>query len=211
MNKKSNSIIFLIFIQLISSFVFSQTVYSINLLKDSYLSIYGTTNIISFCLTQNIDNLTPDNFLISAYQNENKVFLNKNQISIPVQSFNSDNKMALRDFMKLMRVDSYPFMQVNLKYIEVKSTIKSKSELFGKAYIGITITGKTIQYTIPVNSIIAGENYIIKGRKKINIKDFGLNPPTVLLGLLKVNEWIDIDYMIKCKIIINNQYLAIDN
>jgi len=211
MNKKSKSIVFLIFIQLLSSFAFSQTVYSIDMLKDSYLSIYGTTNIVSFCLTQKIDVLTPDNFIVSTHQDENKVFLNKSQISIPVKSFNSDNKMALRDFMKLMKVDSYPFMQVNLKYIEVTSTTKSKSGLFGKAYIGITITGRTMQYTIPVNSFVAGENYIIKGRKKINIRDFGLSPPTVLFGLLKVNEWIDIDYMIKCKINVKNQDLASDN
>jgi len=36
--------------------------------------------------------------------------------------------------------------------------------------------------------------------KKISIRDFGLTPISQMMGLIKVSEWIDIDFHMICKI-----------
>lgn len=73
----------------------------------------------------------------------------------------------------------------------------------GNAYANITITGITKQYCFPISSDSDGENYFLNGRKNISIRDFGLIPPVEMMGLIKVSEWIDLDFHIVCKIALN--------
>jgi len=193
----------LICIQLIlftSLSVFAQSTFSVELQKNSSLTINGTTNLLPFTLSHSGDKLLKRNFIVTATQNQHKIVLDQNQHSIFVKSFDSNNKMALRDFFKLVKADNYPSFNIQLNYFEIQS--KDINVNCAKAYasVNITIAGKTNQYSIPIISNQSGDFYILDGTEKINIRDFGLVPPVKMLGLLRVNEWIDIDFHIICKI-----------
>lgn len=180
--------------------LFSQTNVSINLQRNSSITINGTTNLLPFSLTQSGEKLTNRNFTISALQSQNKIILSENEHSIEVRKFNSSNKMALRDFLKLVKSDTYPYIQIQLNYIENQQASISDDYLKGNASVSITITGIKKQYIIPISSNKSGDFFTFKGKKRLNIKDFGLIPPIEMLGLLRVNEWIDIDFNLICKI-----------
>ena len=124
-------------------------------------------------------------------------------MSIAVKDFTSNNKMALRDFLKLIKYKSYPFIQVQLNYIDLKQNADKSKLTKGNAYANITITGITKQYCFPISADSDGENYFLNGRKNISIRDFGLVPPVEMMGLIKVSEWIDLDFHIVCKIALN--------
>lgn len=178
----------------------SQTTVKVDLLKKSWLSINGTSNIISFKLIHNGEKLLGKSLTLTTTQNQNKLFLSQNQLAILVKNFSSDNVMARRDFLKLIKSDIYPTINVQLNYLETANGKKIEANSKGVAYVNITITGVTKQYHIPVTSNKEGEFVLVDGNKSISIRDFGLTPPVEMMGLLKVSEWIDLDFHLICKI-----------
>ena len=177
--------------------------------KKSVLSIQGTTNIAPFRLYQNSDKFIPKNLLITASKVRNKLFIHENKITVPVNQFSSNNKMALRDFFKLMKSDTYPDLQIKLDFIELT---QSNSLPQGNAIVDVTITGITKKYSFPIQTRKEGNNYLFNIRKDINIHDFRLTPPKQILGMIKVNEWINIDLSMTCNIqAINQAELYSDN
>jgi len=185
---------------LIFNTVSAQDSIGVDIQKNSTITINGTTNLLSFKLIQRGDKLLKRNFLITATQSQNKILLSQNEHTIIVKDFNSDNKMALRDFFKLVKADIYPTFNVKLNYFEVDPEDNSKEITKALVSVDLTITGKTRQYYIAVKSNHEGDVYNLRGNKKIDIRDFGLVPPIEMFGLIRVNEWINIDFDIKCKI-----------
>ena len=185
---------------LIFNTVSAQDSIGVDIQKNSTITINGTTNLLSFKLIQRGDKLLKRNFLITATQSQNKIVLSQNEHTIFVKDFNSDNKMALRDFFKLVKADIYPTFNVKLNYFEVDPEDNSKEITKALVSVDLTITGKTRQYYIAVKSNHEGDVYNLRGNKKIDIRDFGLVPPIEMFGLIRVNEWINIDFDINCKI-----------
>lgn len=187
----------------LSQVMLAQSIVTVDLEKSSSVTITGSTNIVSFKLLFPGDLLSKKNFVITATQNQNRILLNQMQLSIAVKDFTSGNKMALRDFWKLIKHKTYPSIHVQLNYIDLKQNLDKSRLIKGNAYANITITGITKQYCFPISSDSDGENYFLNGRKNISIRDFGLVPPVEMLGLIKVSEWIDLDFHIVCKIALN--------
>ena len=184
--------------------LYSQTTtVNVVLQNNSLIAINGTTNVIPFRLTQNGEKLTNKSFTITASQIHNKISLSQNQYAIVVKNFNSLNKMALRDFIKLLKADIYPEIKVQLNYIENQSGLNDYSK--GQASVNITLTGVTKHYIVPISAKKTSDFYNLIGKMRLSIKDFGINPPTEMLGLIKVSEWIDIDLNFFCKITPVNQ------
>ena len=182
------------------SLTIAQSTMSVDLQKNSSITINGTTNVLSFKLTQNGEKLTKRNFIINATLNQNRILLSQNEHAIVVRDFNSSNKMALRDFLKLVNADNYPAFHVKLNYFDLDSKTNNKELYRANVSLDLTITGKTKQYNILVESNHEGDLYRLNGIKKINIRDFGLVPPVEMMGLIRVNEWIEINFNIICKI-----------
>ena len=180
--------------------IFSQTNVKVDMMKNSWFAIKGTTNILSFKLLHSGEKLFQKPLLITATIDENKVFLSQNRLVIQVNNFTSDNQMALRDFKKLIKSNEYPTLSVHLNYFEIKPENLKNSISSGNATVNIEITGVSNQYVIPVNSSRKEDLVTVTGSKRINIRDFGLEPPIELLGLIKVNEWITIDFHIICRL-----------
>lgn len=178
----------------------AQTLVSAEIQKNSSLTINGSTNIVSFKLYQNGDKLSKSKMSVVTTQNQNKIFVSQNQLSVVVKNFVSNNSMALRDFLKLLKSDTYPILQVQLNYLDLQPLSDKGKTYNGEALVNITITGKTRHYSIPITFVSNGDVYIINGSKKLSIRDFGLTPETKMMGMIKVSEWIDIDFHIICKI-----------
>jgi len=189
---------------LISSYIYSQTTISVDLQKNSWLAIRGTTNIVSFKLVHDGEKLLGKAITMTATRNKDKIYISKNQLSIDVKNFTSENKMALRDFLTLIKSDAYPNLHVQLNYIETVAGKDKDRYTKGNAYVNITIAGVTKQYYIPVSSNQHGEDVFVDGGKKISIRDFGLEAPEVMYGLIKVSEWINIDFHLICKLTFTN-------
>jgi hypothetical protein len=201
----------ILLIVLFTGLTHSQTTVKVDLMKNSWLSIKGTTNIVAFKLIQNGDKLGGKSITMNATQAQNKIYLSQNQLVLQVKNFSSNNPMALRDFMKLIKSDSYPTINAQLTNIETNPSYKEDFYFKGNACVNITITGVTKQYLIPVLSNKHGDYISFVGGKKISIRDFGLEPPVEMMGMIKVSEWINIDFNMNCKLTFNKEAMLAEN
>ncbi len=178
----------------------AQTVVSAEIQKNSSLTIKGSTNIVPFKIYQNGDKLSRSKFSVITTQNQNKIFISQNQLSVIVKNFDSNNAMALKDFLKLLKSDTYPTLQVQLNYLDLHPISEKGKSYNGQALVNITITGITKQYSIPITFVSNGNVYTVNGSRKLNIRDFELTPESKMMGMIKVSDWINIDFHIICKI-----------
>jgi len=203
-------VVAVIFILLFQSFLLqSQTQVLVELHKSSSLIIHGKTNIASFKLSQDGAKLLSKPLSLVAVQQQGKLFLSQNVLAIQVGSFTASNPMIVRDFLKLMKSDKYPVLKVQLDHFETTAMPVKDKPLYGDAYVNITIAEHTRQFKIPVSSYKNGELVVVSGKKKINIRDFGLEPPVEMLGMIKVSEWIEIDFNLKCKLTVENAFVTL--
>lgn len=194
-------IIILIIYFTINIFSYSaEKVVMIDLLKSSSLTVHGTSNVVSFKLSQKGDFLTTNELQLPIIKGQNRFTIGANQLLVPVNNFTSDNRMAVRDFRKLMKSDQYPTLSLQVMSVDLSPGAEKAVCFSGNSMVNITITG--VSRTYPISFSVECENdlYIITGKKRINIRDFGLQPPTEMMGLIKVNEWIEVDFHLICKI-----------
>lgn len=127
----------------------SSAVVAVDVNKNSSLSINGSSNIVNFTLTQSSENFIQKNMIITASQNDKKLYLSENRLIVPVKRFTSSNKMALRDFYKLLKSDEYPTMDIHLNHIDLPENPKLAT---GVAVVDVTITGVTKKYQFPIKT-----------------------------------------------------------
>ena len=203
-----NKVLLALLLMLVSWPVFSQYKAIVELNKNSSLSILVETNMMNFCLVQKGDKLLNSPVLISANVQKNKLFVDNNKLIIDVKGFKSDNRIAQGEFYKLMMVEKFPRMNIELlRYDSGKENSADLSN--GTAWLNITITNVTRKYEFPVNIDKDKGLMRIAGKKKISITDFGLTAPTsLLLGMVKINEQIEIDLNFLCKLRLQNEDVA---
>ena len=187
--------ILLFFILLSYHFVTAQNTITGDIQNESSLTLVGSTNIAPFLLIQKGNKLSTKRFKISVTRNKEQISFGQNQLSLAVHNFSSDNPVAYHDFMHLLKVNLYPELFVELQRITLQPNInKASNNINGNAIIFITITGVTKQFLIPFNSSRNGDFITVEGNHKFSIRDFGLIPPTKLMGLVRTSEMVDIKF-----------------
>ncbi|SDK69375.1 YceI-like domain-containing protein [Salinimicrobium catena] len=163
----------------------------VTVLPTSQLSINGDTNINKFeCVFD------------TEYLNEGKKVYYSRRDSIMkftgailvlnTQGFDCGNKGINQDFHDLIKSDEYPEIHLEINQVRLRT-----SE-FGVATICITMAGKQKYYEVPIN-IKDGKIAEFQGELELNIKDFGLEPPKKLFGIIVVKDDIEINFDLKVK------------
>ena len=187
--------IILLFLILSYHFAIAQNTITVDIQNESYLTLVGSTNIASFLLIQKGDKITNKKFIIPVSQNKGQINFGQNQLALSVQNFSSDNPIAYHDFMQLLKVKQFPQLFVQLQNMTLlPSSEKVVNTINGNADIIITITGVTKKFQIPFSSSRAGDMITVEGTHKFSIRDFGLVPPTKLMGLVRTSEIVDIKF-----------------
>lgn len=196
--KNNIGIIILCFI--LSQSISAQNFVAAEIQSSSSLTINGATNLITFKLHQNAEHLSKSKLKVGTTFSQNKTYLTQNQLSVVVKNFTSNNFIALKEFFKLVKSNAYPVLNVQINFAEPLLISEKGQNYTGNALISMTITGVTKQYSIPITLKSNGSLFILDGNKKLSIHDFGLYPEPKMMGLVIINEWIDIDFHIVYKI-----------
>jgi len=196
--KKYITILFLCFF--LSQSISAQNLIPTEIQSSSTLTINGSTNLLKFNLHQNQEKLSKGKLKVGTTTSLNKTYLTQNQLTVMVKSFTSNNFIALREFFKMLKSDSYPTLQVQINFAEPLLISEKGQNYTGNAIINMTITGVTKQYSIPITLKSNGNVFILDGNKKLNINDFGMYPQPKMMGLVIISNWIDVDFHIIYKI-----------
>lgn len=166
------------------SFGFSKNVTKVKITNKSEVTIKGKSNVNSFECKYNSDFIEND-LQVSIARNNNKILLDGAKIAIKSTGFDCAHKMITKDFKSILKADEYPHIVINVKEINTtKENITAK--------LNVKIAGVEKEYLVPV--IFNSNTNNVKGLLKLNIKDFKLKSPKKLLGMVVVNDNVDINF-----------------
>jgi len=159
---------------------------TIIILPGSELVIIGSTNVNKFDCNFKIDLISKPMTIRFAKREEDLIF-NNLKLQLHTGGFDCGNKKMNSDFQDLLLGEKYPEVVIEL------DRIQSISSEYIKAYVTVYLAGKSNTYNLPV--LLKEDRY--NGKFKMNIRDFGLEPPKKALGLIEVDEWIEVQFDLK--------------
>lgn len=156
---------------------------TLKILPQSELIIAGSTNVNKFDCRFDVGLITHSRSI--RYINEdNYLRFPDLSLNLSISGFDCGNRRMNEDFCDLLKSDKYPEIKISIDKIELISP------QYTKAYITAYLAGEKKSYNLPVQV----ENGRFKGKFRMNIRDFGLEPPTKALGLIEVNEEIEVQF-----------------
>lgn len=173
-------------------YIYAQQQYAIEILRGSVFYINGYTNVTPFTISQEIGEITGKTLTADICKSERSVQMLQRKFLVPVEKFQSNNPMALRDFKKLVQSDKFPNFQLLVEDLNSISGSLTHNNL-GRVKVSLSIAGKTNTYEIDITGRIHTNKIAIKAKKRISIRDFNLEPPVTLFGMIRVSEWIDLE------------------
>ena len=161
---------------------------------ESKLIIKGKTNVNKFQCIYNTSQLQDPIPVYYEIKDNSLIFIDTKLI-LKNDCFDCGNKTMNKDFKNLLKSETYPQIQITLQ--ELKNSKTQNGELM-QAQLDIEIAGVIKNYTIPV-SLENEKEMFVKGVLVINIIDFKMEPPKKLMGIITVEETIDIDLQLLIK------------
>jgi len=157
----------------------------------NYINITGNTNVnrFEFRLDYPIHKIFSVDHSVLTSRHHTDVY----EIFLPVNSFEADNQLVLRDFITLLKANLYPEIIIGIGYNQLLDF--RKGENHHVQYIRITLAGVTKEYPVLFMVNSCSDNLVyISGYKNIRLTDFGIEPPEKFQGLVKVENEVLINF-----------------
>jgi hypothetical protein len=114
-------------------------------------------------------------------------------INIPVKDFETSNSLMHDDFMELMKANEYPKICIKISQDQIDKLLEEND--FRTPDILLTIAGVSNSYNVPCHAYKCAERTLfINGSQIIHLKDFKMDPPVKLQGLVKVKDEIEVRF-----------------
>lgn len=113
----------------------------------------------------------------------------KATVTIPASTLKSHSARMDRVMYEALRTKQHP--EIRYVLTSAKSTAANSATIVGD----LTIAGKTRPVTMEVNVARADESSLFAtGSLKINMRDFGIDPPTAMLGTIRTGEMVEVTF-----------------
>uniref|UniRef100_UPI0040494ECF YceI family protein n=1 Tax=Fulvivirga sp. TaxID=1931237 RepID=UPI0040494ECF len=190
---KSNALLMLM---LIPALLKAQSTSKFVIDPSSSFTLSGVSNVNEFdCELK--EGFCEDQLSIGySHKNGNVYFKNAN-LSVSVSKFDCNSKYITRDMKKTLKEEEFPFMEFELLSIENFTSNKNTCPM---AEALVTISGHTNKYYLKYElTPLTDSTYQIKMGSDFKMKDFNIDPPTAMMGLIKVHDTItvEIDLLLK--------------
>jgi hypothetical protein len=171
--------------------IWSKIVFS----EKSEFVIHGQTSFNDFTCTYQGDIEDSDTILFLTKRDGNKYDYQNAVIDISVDKFDCANRIITRDFQELLQADTYPSIAIELNSLTIyEKPLKADQTGLGHFDISMTIAGVTnAKRVILLSGQNSNEEFNLAGILDLNIREFDLEPPTKLGGLIKVKEELSIE------------------
>lgn len=159
----------------------------ITILPNSNLSIAGTTNINEFECDFDPLSFKNESFKVHYIDKERALIFKNSILTLENKNFDCGHRKINNDFHELLKTEEYPEIFLKIKKIDLNREEEATVTL------SFTIAGIENDYRFPIE--ITWENQVrFKGKLELNIKDFNLQAPTKIFGLIIIDEEIEINF-----------------
>lgn len=104
-------------------------------------------------------------------------------LQLPVELIDCKNRKMDKDLQKAMKMQEHPNVLVELNKVKI-----DKANHSVQASVHLTLAGVRKKYELQVKAEQQGKRLHVKGNKTLLMTDFGIHPPQVLFGMIKVND-----------------------
>lgn len=167
----------------------AQATYKLTAGPDVTIKVLGSSNVHDWVMISTVMD-SKGEFTISG---ENLTALRSLNFQIAVKSLKSEHESM--DGRMCKSVNESKFPTINYKLTSATITAVSKGKFLIASKGDLTISGNTQPISMDVTAVINADNSIsCNGSKKIQLTDYGIKPPTFMLGTMKVYNDLTIQF-----------------
>ena len=171
----------------------------LQLAPGSQLSFQGTSTLHGFTCTTKTMQAYVD--VDPAYQTANLSTLAHPivavQVVIPVKSLSCGGELE-NNMFKTLNAAQYPYVIFKLSSYEMVSGSASATSFAAATQGRLTIAGKENPIALTVNAARSSDGVVTAtGEQSIKMSEFGIKPPTFMLGTLRVGNELKVRFTIK--------------
>jgi len=161
----------------------------------SEVYLVGSSNINNFtCYCK--EDFSNEVFTYSIQKKETVAEFENTILSLESRSLDCGNNRMNRDMYQTLKVEKYPFINIELKEVILKAPrflSQHESWIPYNAWVNVTVAGVTKPKLIEVSAISMGYGrYRFVSSAHLEFSDFNLEQPIALMGLVKVKNEISI-------------------
>lgn len=110
-------------------------------------------------------------------------------LEIPIESIKNDKSLMNTKTYEALRSDEFPVIRFNMvKLVKFSGNSMTASGT-------LTIAGKSREIELFVDLLkTADDKIIVRGEKSLKMSDFGVEPPTALMGTIKTGDEITVKF-----------------
>ncbi len=126
---------------------------------------------------------------------------------IPLDRLSCKNKMILHDFYSLVNASEFPEVTIKMDADDFDRFVAETESHTTQASFYVTIAGITqkVRTHTLLSEDLAG-NKTLRGNLTLSMNDFYLKPPKKMIGLVKLNDEVNINFIISISDNINSRH-----
>ncbi len=111
-------------------------------------------------------------------------------LSLPVQNLSSGEKILDQHMHENLKAERYPVVQMRLLEFDLSDQNIGLVTATGV----LTVAGVTKSIQLKASLSMEGSNIKIKGKQRLLMSDFGIQPPKMMMGALTTRDEIDVSF-----------------
>ena len=175
--------------------LFAQGAWKLSASKDNVIKVLGSSNVHDWVETST--KLVSDADFVAAPGAE-PTALNSLNFSVEAKTLKSEHEAMDSRTYKAINADKFP--KITFKLSSATITPGAAGKFTIKATGTLTIAGKSNVITLLVNGEANADGSITcTGQEKIKLTDYGIEPPSFMLGAMKVANNLTIQFTLNYK------------
>ncbi len=165
--------------------------------EQSKLSLSGTSNVNKFTCACN-QKFSPLTIGASASSNRSQIVFEHTVLKLTTNKLDCGQKIMNKDMYRTLKADEHPYISIELKKAQfpVGVTIDDCSEwveLDAETVITIAGNARRVPLKVKARNLSAGR-FQFRSAQGLKMTDFGIQPPTAMMGAIKVRDSITIQF-----------------
>jgi len=152
--------------------------------------IIGETNVNKFHLFLDSKTKTENKEIVGIYENSAIIF------TIPIERLNCKNQMILNDFHNLVNANEHPSVKIRIEIDQFYRHIIEGKEI-EPTELEVSLSGQTRKIKTNHSDIKHMSGFkTLSGNANIYLSDFLLKPPKKFMGMVRLNDKVNINFKI---------------